>query len=123
MPPIFAAIASGNLEVDQIQMEVHALDSEIVNEKPLKVFFEAADAAKMRIFHKERNQWGCEGYVYLEYAFVSESFLREANSKVTVWLAGHELKMRLDNASFSGSRLARSTRELLCKVCAILLMV
>jgi hypothetical protein len=82
MPPIFAAIASGNLEVDQIQMELHALDSEIVNEKPLKVFFEAADAAKMRMFHEERNQWGCEGYVHLEYAFVSESFLRVANSKV-----------------------------------------
>jgi hypothetical protein len=82
MLPIFAAIASGNLEVDQIQIELHAFDSEIANEKSLKVFFEAADAAKMRIFHKERNQWGCEGYMCLEYSFVSESFLREANSKV-----------------------------------------
>jgi hypothetical protein len=79
MPPIFAAIASGSLEVDQIQIELHAAG---VTEKSLKGFFEAADAAKMRIFHKERNHWGCDGYKCLEYAFASESFLREANSKV-----------------------------------------
>jgi hypothetical protein len=84
MPPIFAAIASGNLEVDQIQIEVHGptLGNKDVTEKSLKAFFKAADAAKMRISHKERNHWGCRGYERLDYAFASESFLREANSKV-----------------------------------------
>jgi hypothetical protein len=81
MPPIFAAIASGNLVVDQIQIEVHN-SRKSLTEKTVKAFFEAADAAKMRIFHKERNHWGCGGWSCLEYAFASESFLREANSKV-----------------------------------------
>ena len=39
----------------------------------------AADTAKLRITHKERNQWGCDGYRCVEYALVSEAFLREAN--------------------------------------------
>ena len=43
-------------------------------------FFAAADRAKLRIFHKERNHWGCSGYLCVEYAFVSEPFLREANA-------------------------------------------
>lgn len=43
-------------------------------------FFAAADRAKLRIFHKERNHWGCNGYLCVEYAFASEAFLREANA-------------------------------------------
>jgi N6-adenosine-specific RNA methylase IME4 len=42
-------------------------------------FFEAADKAKMRIFHKERNGWGCMGQRCIEYSFISEDFLRKAN--------------------------------------------
>ena len=38
--------------------------------------------AKLRITHKERNQWGCDGYRCVEYALVSEAFLREANGAV-----------------------------------------
>ena len=43
-------------------------------------FFAAADRAKLRIFHKERNHWGCNGYKCVEFAFASEAFLREANA-------------------------------------------
>ena len=46
------------------------------------ILFAAADKAKLRITHKERNQWGCDGYRCVEYALVSEAFLREANGAV-----------------------------------------
>ena len=45
-------------------------------------FFLAADRAKLRITHKERNQWGCAGSRCVEYAFVSETFLREVDGAV-----------------------------------------
>ena len=48
----------------------------------------AADTAKLRITHKERNQWGCDGYRCVEYALVSESFLCEANGAVMCAGAG-----------------------------------
>ena len=50
--------------------------------RTLQRFFAAADRAKLRITHKERNQWGCDGYRCVEYALVSEAFLREANGAV-----------------------------------------
>ena len=50
--------------------------------RTLQRFFAAADTAKLRITHKERNQWGCDGYRCVEYALVSEAFLREANGAV-----------------------------------------
>jgi len=74
MPPLFEAIAAGKLKVNQIQIELHGVQFERV-----KRLFEAADKAKMKIFHKERNHWGCDGYRCLEYALIHEDFLREAN--------------------------------------------
>ena len=75
MPGLFKSIQGGHVVVDQIQIELHR-----------KMFdrhlFDAADAANMRIFHKERNGWGCSGYQCVEYAFVSETFLRAANSEL-----------------------------------------
>lgn len=74
MPVLFEAIAAGRVKVNQIQIEMHGtLYPRVVK------FFEAADKAKMRIFHKERNHWGCLGYKCVEYALISEDFLREAN--------------------------------------------
>lgn len=80
---IFASIATGELVINQIQIELHP-DGSNPSSSMIQVreFFEAADKAKMRIFHKERNHWGCDGYRCLEYAFVSESFLRKANRQV-----------------------------------------
>ncbi|KAL7539232.1 hypothetical protein ACHAWF_006337 [Thalassiosira exigua] len=77
MVPFLELVASGKAKVDQLQIELHmrSLDD-------LKDFFEATDKAKLRIFHKERNHWGCNGYICVEYAFASESFLREANRAV-----------------------------------------
>jgi hypothetical protein len=55
-------------------VEVHSPPSEAA----LAGIFLAADEAKLRVFHKERNSWGKKNCC-IEYAFVSESFLREAN--------------------------------------------
>lgn len=73
MPPLFDLMAEGKVRVDQVLIELHDRG------EPLRDFFESADRAKLRVFHKERNGWGCEGYRCVEYAFVSETFLREAN--------------------------------------------
>jgi len=81
MPPLFELIASGNVQVDQVLIELH--DSKQDNfTSQLNEFFLAADKAKLRIVHKERNQWGCDGFRCVEYALVSESFLREANEAI-----------------------------------------
>lgn len=79
MPPLFDLIASGNVLVDQVLIELHGV-SDFTSR--LKKFFSAADKAKLRIVHKERNQWGCDGMRCVEYALVSESFLREANEAI-----------------------------------------
>ena len=60
--------------MSQIQVELHVRQGVSIEN-----FFLAADRASLRIFHKERNHWGCGGYKCVEYSFVSESFLREAN--------------------------------------------
>ena len=52
-------------------MELHGVEF-----NNIKALLLDADDARMRVFHKERNHWGCEGYRCLEYAFVSEEFLR-----------------------------------------------
>ncbi|KAL9178453.1 hypothetical protein ACHAXT_003783 [Thalassiosira profunda] len=77
LPPVFDAIAAGNAQISQLQVEMHV---HTVADLHIHDFFAAADRAKLRIFHKERNHWGCAGYKCVEYAFVSESFLREANA-------------------------------------------
>ena len=77
LPPVFDAITNGTLKVDQILVELHRTP-ELKQTKP---FFDKLDEAGMRVFHKERNHWGCSGYKCLEYAFVSESFLRQANAQ------------------------------------------
>ena len=76
MPVAFDAIHNGTLDIDQVQIELHYTSF-------IDPIFAAADRADFRIFHKERNQWGCDGYRCLEYAFVSASFLRRVNSEVT----------------------------------------
>eukprot|EP00978_Attheya_sp_CCMP212_P019901 scaffold56510_cov57-Attheya_sp.AAC.1 len=78
MPLLFDAISKGTIQVDQIQIELHAMGGY----EAIANLFDAADNASMRVFHKERNQWGCMGYHCVEYAFVSESFLRKANEEL-----------------------------------------
>ena len=80
MPPLCDAIATGQVKVDQILIEMHTRWSE--RGRLLFPVFEALDKAKMRIFHKERNQWGCSGRSCVEYAFASEEFLRKVNGNM-----------------------------------------
>jgi len=86
MPKVFDSMKAGNLKIDQVLIEVHTPylpggtgDAHVAF---LKKFFEQADDAGLRIFHKERNHWGCVGYKCVEYAFVSESFLTASNSQI-----------------------------------------
>ena len=78
MPPLFDLIASGTVTVHQIQIEMHHIKGKVTSDM-LHSFFEKMDNAKMRLVHKERNHWGCDGFRCLEYLFVSEEFLRTAN--------------------------------------------
>ena len=78
-PPLFKLIEEGKITVGQIQVELHMVSNA---PEDLTTFFLAADKAKMRIFHKERNGWGCGGYKCVEYSFVSEDFLRQVNRQV-----------------------------------------
>jgi Methyltransferase domain len=84
MVPLFDAMARNEIQVDQLLIELHIVqgDKPEVFWKKVLDFFAAADRAKMRIFHKERNHWGCNGYNCLEYAFASEDFLRRANADI-----------------------------------------
>ena len=79
IPPLFKLIEEGKITVGQIQVELHMLPN---GPEDLTTFFLAADKAKMRIFHKERNGWGCGGYKCVEYSFISEDFLRQVNRQV-----------------------------------------
>ena len=79
MPLVFEAMARGDLRIDQIQIELHVHKTPVSFDE-LQAFFDGADKAGLRIAHKERNHWGCEGYRCLEYVFVHEDFLRDVNA-------------------------------------------
>ena len=57
MKDIFSLISSLKTIVDQIFLELHRMDF-----KNIKALFLAAYDACVRVFFKERNNWGCEGY-------------------------------------------------------------
>lgn len=77
LPKFLDIVASGEMRVGQLQVELHM--RKIKHPRKIHNFFAAADRAGLRIFHKERNHWGCQGFWCVEYALVSERFLREAN--------------------------------------------
>ena len=80
LPPLLDAIAAGRTRVHQIQVELHAATRQSASTPETRdAFFDTLDRAGMRIFHKERNHWGCDGWKCVEYSFVSEEFLRTAN--------------------------------------------
>jgi hypothetical protein len=81
MPPLLESIANGDVQVNQVQIELHQLEGFANNAAALENFFSAVDKANFRIFHKERNHWGCQGYLCLEYSLVNEKFLRDVNGE------------------------------------------
>jgi hypothetical protein len=76
MPPVFEAMAKRTIQIDQLLIELHAY----VSYDQMTEFFALADKAGFRITHKERNGWGCSGSGCVEYAFVSQTFLRKATA-------------------------------------------
>jgi hypothetical protein len=82
MPPLFDLIVAGKLQVNQILIELHRDHGFENSFSKVYDFFLAADRAKFRVTHKERNHWGCGGASCVEYAFTSESYLREINESI-----------------------------------------
>jgi len=66
IPGLLKALDKGEFTVGQIQVEIH-----FPSKDNLAAFWGAIDNAKFLTFHKERNQWGCGGYLCVEYAFLS----------------------------------------------------
>ena len=77
IPPLFDLISLRKASVNQVLIELHSKSPQILYD-----FFLAADRAKLRLTHKERNQWGCNGSCCVECAFVSEAFLHKANGAI-----------------------------------------
>jgi hypothetical protein len=68
--PIFDSCVDGNPESVPFSMFLIELHLNYFN--ILSDFFKGADQCGMRIYHKEPNHWGCDGYRCVEYAFTSE---------------------------------------------------
>lgn len=65
---LWPRIQDGSVTLDQIQVEMHLVDVDRI-----RAFFESAENAGYMIFHKERNQWGCDGYRCVEYSLIHKS--------------------------------------------------
>eukprot|EP00578_Thalassiosira_sp_NH16_P023566 CAMPEP_0181103446 /NCGR_PEP_ID=MMETSP1071-20121207/14870_1 /TAXON_ID=35127 /ORGANISM="Thalassiosira sp., Strain NH16" /LENGTH=593 /DNA_ID=CAMNT_0023186521 /DNA_START=111 /DNA_END=1892 /DNA_ORIENTATION=+ len=119
LPPFFDAIASGKVRIGQLQIEMHAPAANLGSTQDADLpmvhdFFAAADRAKLRIFHKERNHWGCYGYNCVEYAFASEEFLREANEALLCpsgYLPLPSVDMKLESGSQDQARSTTTSFE------------
>lgn len=66
-PEIWQGIQNNQYTVGQVQVEVHGTDP-----SQLHPFFDACEANDFFLFHKERNHWGCDGYLCVEYSFISK---------------------------------------------------
>lgn len=64
-------IETGEIYIGQIQIEMHGTDF-----RKISSFFKRADEAGYMIFHKERNHWGCMGYLCVEFSLI---YKKEAN--------------------------------------------
>lgn len=65
---LWPRIIDGSVHIGQIQVELHFYDFDKIH-----AFFTGAEEAGYMIFHKERNQWGCDGYRCVEYALIHVS--------------------------------------------------
>eukprot|EP00890_Picochlorum_soloecismus_P003792 jgi/Picsp_1/4413/NSC_06635-R1_protein len=83
MPHVLELVKTGQLKVDQIQIEMHG-----TNAQKIQDLFQSFRSAGFAIFHKERNHWGCNGYGCVEYALISMTKARE------IFRKGHCLPMQ-----------------------------
>jgi len=65
-------LASGKVSIGQIQVEMHIVEQSMQAAlfRPVPKFFRDAEHAGFMIFHKERNHWGCAGYMCVEYSLI-----------------------------------------------------
>lgn len=76
----FTTLAKGliasKIKVEQLLLEVHLDPSDDYERKgqfeQISNLFHQLDWYGMRIFHKEPNHWGCEGYKCSEFSFITE---------------------------------------------------
>jgi hypothetical protein len=66
---IFDECAAGKVKIGQLQIELHSHSTFV----PIQGFFEGADKCGLMIFHKERNHWGCSGYLCVEFSLISKA--------------------------------------------------
>lgn len=64
---IWEDLKDGLYSVGQVQVEVHGKDA-----GRNAALFDAAEAAGFRVFHKEPNHWGCNGYGCMEFSLIGK---------------------------------------------------
>lgn len=69
LDPVFEAMRQRNLSVGQLLLEVHASSG---SHELLIKLFSSAMSAGLRLFSKERNGWGCQGFRCVEFSFVDK---------------------------------------------------
>jgi len=60
------------IEAHQIMVEVHGTDAQKIAN-----LFNSLYNAGMMIFHKERNHWGCKGYLCVEYSLIGSTYAQK----------------------------------------------
>lgn len=65
---LWTRLVDGRVSIGQIQIELHMNDFATINR-----FFEEANNAGYMLFHKERNHWGCSGYLCVEFSLVHKA--------------------------------------------------
>ncbi len=65
------------VNIDQIMVEIHNYG----NGTKIAELFHTFRKAGMMVFHKERNSWGCNGYLCVEYALISKRYARQVLKK------------------------------------------
>eukprot|EP00997_Jenningsia_sp_PLL12_P010989 NODE_8420_length_410_cov_36.836565_g7546_i0.p2 GENE.NODE_8420_length_410_cov_36.836565_g7546_i0~~NODE_8420_length_410_cov_36.836565_g7546_i0.p2 ORF type:complete len:128 (+),score=31.19 NODE_8420_length_410_cov_36.836565_g7546_i0:24-386(+) len=55
------------IRIERLLVELHGVDFALVSQ----FFDRMQDQCGLRITHKERNHWGCDGYLCVEFSFAS----------------------------------------------------
>jgi hypothetical protein len=69
MAPVFEACKYSSPAISMLLIELH-IGAHLSFTNVMK-FFEGADQCGLRIYHKEPNHWGCDGYRCVEYSLIS----------------------------------------------------